>query len=60
MNGSASCQMQLGRFEDAEKDLLEALSKDAKVYHFMSYGSELTIDYCCFTSCAWFYASSDC
>lgn len=30
-NGSAACQMQLGRYEDAERDLLEALSKDSKV-----------------------------
>lgn len=30
-NGSAACQMQLGRYEDAERDLLDALSKDSKV-----------------------------
>lgn len=28
--GCAACQMHMGRFEEAERDLLEALSKDAK------------------------------
>ena len=30
MNGTASCLMRMGRYDDAEKELLEALSKDAK------------------------------
>jgi coatomer protein complex subunit epsilon len=29
-NGSAACHMQMGQFEEAEKDLLEALTKDGK------------------------------
>ena len=29
-NGSAACNMVMGRFEEAEKDLMEALSKDSK------------------------------
>jgi coatomer protein complex subunit epsilon len=29
-NGSAACRMLMGQFEDAEKDLLEALNKDGK------------------------------
>ena len=30
MNGAAACLMRMGRYDDAEKELLEALSKDAK------------------------------
>ena len=29
-NGSAVCHMQMGQYEDAEKDLLEAINKDTK------------------------------
>lgn len=29
-NGSAACNMAMGRFDEAEKDLMEALSKDSK------------------------------
>mmetsp|Transcript_35063 Transcript_35063/g.99403 ORF Transcript_35063/g.99403 Transcript_35063/m.99403 type:complete len:290 (-) Transcript_35063:171-1040(-) len=29
-NGSAVCHMQMGNFDDAEKDLLQAISKDSK------------------------------
>ena len=30
MNGTAACMMRMGRYDDAEKELLEALAKDAK------------------------------
>jgi coatomer protein complex subunit epsilon len=29
-NGSAVCQMAMGRYDDAEKDLVEAINKDSK------------------------------
>merc|ERR1712205_229763 len=29
-NGAAVCQMAMGRYEDAEKDLVEAINKDSK------------------------------
>ena len=29
-NGAATCAMAMGRFEDAEKELLEALQRDSK------------------------------
>lgn len=30
INGSAACMMKMGRYDDAEKELLEALAKDSK------------------------------
>ena len=30
MNGSAACLMRMGRYDDAERELLEALAKDSK------------------------------
>jgi coatomer protein complex subunit epsilon len=29
-NGSAACQMAMGRYDDAEKDLVEAINRDSK------------------------------